>query len=455
LHENLATSYVLVDGLVTDLCEGGFSGVVEILLRNADAHIVIARGSVVAAIESRNAEGDNTARAYARVTVADLAAKSRSERGRVSIYSYDTETANVIAALINATPLYTGLSTEFADLEKMISKLSRERDRQWFVEVSTESGLAALIHLKEEGCLILTSREGQPLSESESPDLMSNAALQEVLNECNQAGGVFDVYFKSATDEAPLPESEPPRAAQATENGVSQAMIEAKAVFESLSIEDAAPTLDQEKQVLHSEAVGSNNEATMSAAATSSSAMSDDATSDEKISSSLDPGEAPDLMTSDLLLVHNDLRATGLLKQGSDADVMAEIKRLMGEIARTIEEAMQAVEPRDSFPIHLRAGQLKIANRYPFLDPFGVEFEYLAGEIVFVGHATHSQFVEGLTEALKLAAETTIKSSAQPVRLRARITDELEWLLKRQKTELEQYRLDQSIEEIIVDINKD
>ena len=197
--------------------------------------------------------------------------------------------------------------------------------------------------------------------------------------------------------------------------------------------------------------------------------MSNDATSDEKISSSLDlgtaasepvmrddvsSGEAHDRITSDLLLVHNDLRATGLLKQGSDADVMAEVKRLMGEIARTIEEATQAIEPRDSFPIHLRAGQLKIADRYPFLDPFGVEFEYLAGEIVFVGHASHSQFVEGLTEALKLAAETTIKSSAQPVRLRARITDELEWLLKRQKTELEQYRLDQSIEDIIADINK-
>ena len=179
--------------------------------------------------------------------------------------------------MINAAPLYTQLSTEFADLEKMISKLSRERDRQWFVEVSTESGLAALIHMKEDGCLILTSREGQPLSESESPDLMSNATLREVLDECNQAGGVFDVYFKSATDEAPLPESEPPRAAQAianvAETGVSQAMMEAKAVFESLSIEDGEPAPDQEKQVLphttESESLSSSGEATMSAAATS------------------------------------------------------------------------------------------------------------------------------------------------------------------------------------------
>lgn len=473
MHENLATSYVLVDALVQDLCEGGFSGIVEIVLRNADAHIVIARGSVVAAIERHNGEGDNSnpiTRPYSRMTVADLADQSRRERGRISIYSYSTEAASAIAALINAAPLYTQLSTEFADLEKMISKLGRERDRQWFVEVSTESGLAALIHIKEGGCLILTSREDQPLSEAESSDLKGNATLEGVLDECNRAGGIFDVYFRSATDESRLPESEAiqsaPLAAQAiatgedrvTENSVSQTMIEAKAVFESLSIEDTAPVSNDEANA-QSEALSSDDEATSS-----------NATSEEMISLPLDLGasageadlrdhvsnhEAHDFIASDLLLVHNDLRATGLLKRGSDADMMAEVKRLMGEIARTIEEATQAVEPRDSFTIHLRAGQLKIAERYPFLDPFGVEFEYLAGEIVFVGSASHSEFVEGLTEALKLAAETTIKSSAQSARLRARITDELEWLLKRQKTELEQYRLDQSIEEIITAAKRD
>ena len=58
---------------------------------------------------------------------------------------------------------------------------------------------------------------------------------------------------------------------------------------------------------------------------------------------------------------------------------MVEIKRLMGEMARTIEVSTQAIEQRDSFSMYLRAGQLKIADRYPFLDPFGAEFEYLGG----------------------------------------------------------------------------
>ena len=88
MHENLATSYVLADSLVADLCEGGFSGVVEIMLRATDARIVIACGHVAAAIESRNSEASNSntrAQSHSQTTVADIALAARRERGRISI----------------------------------------------------------------------------------------------------------------------------------------------------------------------------------------------------------------------------------------------------------------------------------------------------------------------------------------------------------------------------------
>ena len=50
IHENLATTYVLVEALVADLCEGGFSGVVAIALREIDGFVVIASGSVAAVV---------------------------------------------------------------------------------------------------------------------------------------------------------------------------------------------------------------------------------------------------------------------------------------------------------------------------------------------------------------------------------------------------------------------
>jgi hypothetical protein len=460
IHENLATSYVLVDALVADLCEGGFSGIVDIVLRDTDAHVVIARGKVAAVIERRNAphwNGEPMAFPYMRTTVAELASSARSQRGRISIYAYSTDTASAIAGRINAEPLYTRLSTEFADLEKMISKLARERDRQWFVEINTESGVAGLIHIKDERARILVSQDGSSLDEYETTDLMGSRELRSLLDESNRVGGNFDVYFKGASDplesfDATLSEhakleSVVPVETIAAANGaeakasdeVSQAVKEAKAVYNSLVLNDAGPHETHAADTVHkglssqfdlnsrTEDVGLNTDALSSDAGDTASAQTAD----------------------DLSLVQDELSKTGDLSLTDEAAQMAEIKRLMGEIAKAIEEAGQAVEQRDRFSMYLRAGQLKIADRYPFLDPFGAEFEYLAGEIVFVGEASPDDFIAGLTEALTRAVQGVTESSSQAVRLRTRIMESLQWLLKSQREELEQYNLDKSIEQII------
>jgi hypothetical protein len=128
---------------------------------------------------------------------------------------------------------------------------------------------------------------------------------------------------------------------------------------------------------------------------------------------------------------------------------LTEVKRFMGEIARTIEEAAQSVDRPDSFSMALRAGQLKVADRYPFLDPFASEIEYLTGEIVFVGQATVEEFVAGLTEALTLAVQAVMKSTAYPERFRAYVTEDLQKLLARDRREWEGLGLDRVIEQII------
>jgi len=130
----------------------------------------------------------------------------------------------------------------------------------------------------------------------------------------------------------------------------------------------------------------------------------------------------------------------------ADVEAMAETKRMMAEIARAIEEAAQSVGRPDSFSMALRAGQLRIADRFPFLDPFAGEFEYLAGEIVFVGQATAEEFVVGLTEALKLAVEGVTRSTAYADRFRAYVTEDLRKLLARERNEFEKLGLDQVIE---------
>ncbi|HEX8184682.1 MAG TPA: hypothetical protein VF747_08015, partial [Blastocatellia bacterium] len=412
LHENLATSYVLIDALVADLCEGGFSGIVNILLRNTDAHIIIVRGNVAAVIERRNASnpnGEPMAIPHSRTTVAEIASLARSERGRVSIYSYSTEAANVIAGRINAEPLYTQLSTEFADLEKMISKLARERDRQWFVEINTTSHIAALIHLKGDQARILLAQDGATVDEYETTNLIGCPELRRLLDESNRVGGAFDVYFKGASDplesfdvqqaEPAEPESPAPTETTAPPgdsptgavDDLSQAVKDAKAAYRSLMLDDSRQARSRAEEA-----------------------------SGGEISQGFDPGSQAGLPADDLSFVQDEFSKTGGLSLTGEAVRMAEIKRLMAEIARAIEEATQAVEQRDRFAMYLRAGQLKVADRYPFLDPFGAEFEYLAGEIVFVGEASADDFVAGLTEALTRAVQGVTESSSQAARLRAR-----------------------------------
>ena len=490
IHENLATSYVLVEALVADLCEGGFTGVVEVVLRDTDSHVIISRGKVTATVETRlNGEGaTDSGSSLHRPAVAELAARAKLERGRVSVYSYSLATAAAIAGRINSQPLYARLSTEFADLEKMISKLGRERDRQWFIEIDSASGLTGLIHLSGERCWVMTSEAARPEAEANSVDLMQNAELRGLVEDFNNAGGTFDVFFRSATDStsefsgAAASESqwiEPPGLKRASASAdasplakqggeepeptdeVAQAMIAAKAAFASIDSEEA-PLIEKAVELPPDPVPPSPTELEEARLAVLGLARESDVeeaiAGDDKravpVKSTPEDATVPDDHPSkpeedELSLVSDDFKASIEAQRASEAEVMAEVKRLMGEVASSIEEAIQSVEQRSTFPIHLRAGQLKVADRYPFLDPFGTEFEYLAGEIAFVGQASPAEFVDGLTEALKIAVDGVAQTSAQPSRVRGRVSEALRSLLIRQQTEFEAYGLDESIHEIL------
>ncbi|HXG66469.1 MAG TPA: hypothetical protein VNO70_15325, partial [Blastocatellia bacterium] len=195
-YEDLATSYVLVDALVDDLCAEGFSGMVKVTLADADRHVILDRGRVAAVLERRGA-GD-----YAATTVAELALRSRGERGRVSVYQYPAGVGGILARSLAAEPLYLRLSSDFADLGKMIAKLAREQDREWFIHVAPAETAAALIHLEGGGCRVIRPEGSATGEEVDSPDPSTNAALGDLVNECNQAACSFDVFFRRIAESA-------------------------------------------------------------------------------------------------------------------------------------------------------------------------------------------------------------------------------------------------------------
>jgi hypothetical protein len=447
LYENLATSFVVIDALVEDLCEGGFTGVIEIVFRDSDCRIVIGRGGVLATTESR------AERAISLSNPAQIAAKSKSERGRLSVYKLSDDTAEAIAKRMLAGPLYSGLSTEFADPEKMISKLRREVEREWFIEIATESGLTGLIHLKG-------GRLHAVASESERQE--GDESAGRLFEECKTSGGSFDVYYSLAGSAAiPWP---PPAA---TEPDIGPTSKEPVAGREA-GITDQPPEV---KAISH--AAHTNGEAPVVATAASLSTEEPHsvAGSDSANSAPIPPpptiqpvppvdqatvAAASTLANSpEIAVPTGDDRqyirkgvplGTGELAEG---ETMIEVKRLMAEIASSIESTTRQVENRSTFSMYLRAGQLKIADRYPFLDPFGSEFEYHAGEIAFIGKDKPEVFIEGVTEALRLAVIGVIEASTAPDRLRSQIQEDLYGLSERKGSELGDYGLENCIGQII------
>jgi len=459
IYESLATSYVLVGALVADLCEGGFSGTVEVVLRDTDSFVIIANGNVAAVLEKAGRSDDNGASAmYVTTTVEDLAERSRKERGRLSIYSYSPLTAGAVAGRLSAQSLYIGLSTEFTDLEKMITKLSRENDREWFIEINREDGTSALLHMRDAQCGVINSRGA---TDSGPLDLSGHAALARVVDECIRVGGTFDVYYKLAGDiPVALPQKSPFKISDDAQTTNANTIVEAIELqisalepgASSLKIsDDSVSTYVKEQFITHEDPAASpveseRVEAGSNGTSPNSRTHPTTTVSEEQLKDQLvaEPQQQDFRSSAGLSLVRDELPPIA-----ADAEAMSNVKRLMAEIAGVIEEAAQATGRPDSFSMSLRAAQLRIADRYPFLDPFAGEFEYLAGEIVFVGQANCDEFVEGFAEALKIAMQEVARSTAYSDRFCSYVIEDLKKLLNRERAEFERYGVDKVIAEMI------
>jgi hypothetical protein len=361
VHENLATSYLLVDQLATDLCDQAFSGVIEVTLRDCVAFVVVTHGKLVGVVERRGEAWDET-------TLEHLAERSRLERGNVSVFAYDSATADAVAGRLRARPLYLGLNTGFTDPRKVLSKLANERDREWFIEINSTDGNAALISLREGRCLVISAM-AQPVEECDAAGLASNIEIGRLLEECSRVGGAFDVLFNYSGQLGVVKASQPSSASLAPKN-------------------------------------------------------SDASVSDTNVASAQD-------------------------EKAPVGEAVTQVKRLMGEIAGAIEEAARAVGPHESFAMSLRAAGLQIADRYPFLDPFGGEFEYLGGDIVMAGPIAVEELIVGVTEALTLTVEDLARATAYADRFRAYVSEDLRRLLASNFAEFERFSLDQVIHHLI------
>jgi hypothetical protein len=297
------------------------------------------------------------------------------------------------------------------------------------------------------------------VNEGESAAFDGKSALEALLRDCRRARGTFDVFL-AGSDESAAPagrfaafEASAGVSGPITLTPVSEAADETfdsrqSEALRKLSVIESNISSSREDE--HFEAVDFAVFERVDHSDIGQTPIFPAPLTFDIETSPSDDGIPLESLTSDFRsLVTGDL----IFQQDVSTDdgdmVTDDLKRLMGEIARTIEEAAQSVGRHDGFSLSLRASQLKVADRYRFLDPFGGEFEYLSGEIVFVGNTTAQEFVEGFSEALKLAIQSVSESTAFPERFRFYVAEDLKKLLARNPAEYESAGLDQVIQNLI------
>lgn len=362
VHEHLSTSYVKVGALLADLQVHDFTGYVQIGFRGYMAFVFLDSGSIIGAVEQVD-----TASRTGSEAIDGLLVRSEQRDGDVSIYEHPSATIQAISGIIDGQPIYTNLSSDFTDLDKLIKKLTKESGTTWYIEVVAEEGLGVGV------AYILDGRADGVYSPLDSPTLEGADAIKTMLEVSEAFGATFNVYS------VPL-------------------QVQVAPVAEPVG--EAPPRL---KVVGSTEPSAATQSATLSAAAPVATAVAADVVNEEEI---------------------------------------APLVRLLGEVVSSVEGVVSVRDGAGSFAIELRAGQLEVADRYPFLDPFAAEFEYHAGEIVFVGSVDPADFAAGLGEALHVTvAALSRRDGADGARFRQKVADAIAELYEARQAEFDAFGL--------------
>lgn len=345
VHENLSTSYVKVGALLADLQVRSFTGYVHVGLRGYDGYVFIDEGQIIGALE----QTETTSREGSDA-VDGLLVRSEQRDGAVSIYEHPAATIRAIAGILDGSPIYENLSSDFTDLGKLIRKLSQDRGTVWYVEVVATENL---------GVGVLYIHDGKPdgvYTPLDSPTQLGEDALKTMLEVAESFGATFNVYSAPAETEPIATPVEPPK--------------RLSVVAPAEPVPPVQPVREPEPEIVEAVEV-----------------------------------EAVEVET---------------------ADSVAPLVPLMSDVISTIEQVVAARDGAGAFAIELRAGLLEVADRYPFLDPFAAEFEYHAGEIVFVGNVDPAEFAAGIGEALNFAVIALVRRDpVEGEKLRRRIADAL------------------------------
>ncbi len=135
-----------------------------------------------------------------------------------------------------------------------------------------------------------------------------------------------------------------------------------------------------------------------------------------------------------ILNVYRSLpKAAGLTRETVEAradEGLKEVTPVLQDVLSRVEKFVDGGTKKGVFIKAFKRALIEKSGDYPFLDPFGGEFEYREGTISFTGEARAKEFTQGIGESLRLALnfleEEVPRNKLHFLKLKAGIESSLE-----------------------------
>jgi len=462
MHEKLSTKFVRMEGLLEELQGESFNGYIMLNFPQTSGFLFIQDGKVVNAAEVSGPD-----QRAGMAIQEQLLRQSQQTKGTLSVYYLQKEIVQTLAAIADGEAVYHNLTSDWANLGKLIKKLSSER-KTYFINLAFEETARGLIYIEGEKIEAACMTGGE--------HLLGEEAINRLTQDSESTIATFSVYRQadtgtlsqfngkeveasltrlvsqtapSATKSSVLPA--PPASTTApiqpsTPSIVTDVPTPAQATPASASVSTQAPTTTPYYESLLPSGSGTPSSPSQVIEVKAKNNSFDDILEVIEVEAPVRPIVPVSAQPSATGVSAAQVTPAPLPETSKSGNDMRDLMQLMSQVVAAVERGMTVAGRGSSFPTALRAGLLAVTERYPFLDPFAAEFEYQDKEIVFVGTAQPGEFASGLTEALRQMVEDLIFSSNG--RVRDYIAEELRKVEREQAADIRRFNLGNLTEKI-------
>ncbi|HEX4951613.1 MAG TPA: hypothetical protein VFZ34_33455 [Blastocatellia bacterium] len=463
MHEKLSTKFVRMEGLLEELQAESFNGYIMLNFPQTSGFLFIQDGKVVNAAEVSGPE-----QRAGMAIQEQLLRLSQQTKGTLSVYYLQREIVQTLAAIADGEAVYHNLTSDWANLGKLIKKLSSER-KTYFINLAFEETARGLIYVDGEKIEAACTAGGD--------HFLGEEALNRLVSDSEANIATFSVYRQATARALPpmdekdveaslnrlvsqasspattktaspptVPLSTTPPPMQSAPPAAPAQAAPTSGASASTSAPAGTPAATPYYESLLPSGVGTTPAAPSPTEVKSKANTFDDILEVVEVEAPARSTPPPSGQAASSAVSAAQVTPAPLPETPKSGNEMRDLMQLMSQVVAAVERGMTVAGRGSSFPTALRAGLLAVTERYPFLDPFAAEFEYQDKEIVFVGTAQAGEFAAGLTEALRQMVEDLIFSSNG--RVRDYIAEELRKVEREQAAEVRRFNLGNLTERI-------